>query len=103
MKNRTITVKGTKVTIATRNEQDFISLTDMVKGFEGGSALIGNWLRATDTIPFLGAWEQVNSKGFNSLELEGIKSEAGRNSFFLSAKRWIQATGAIGVEARAGR
>ncbi|MBS1546883.1 MAG: KilA-N domain-containing protein [Bacteroidetes bacterium] len=103
MKNRTITVKGTEVTIATRNEQDFISLTDMVKGFEGGSALIGNWLRAKDTILFLGAWEQVNNKGFNSLEFEGIKSEAGRNSFFLSAKRWIQATGAIGVEARTGR
>lgn len=103
MKNRTITVKGTEVTITTRHEQDYLSLTDMVKGFEGGSALIENWLRAKDTILFLGAWEHVNNPAFNSLEFEGIRSEAGRNSFFLSAKRWIQATGAIGIEARTGR
>ena len=27
-------------TIATRHEQDYISLTDMVRNFDGGSALI---------------------------------------------------------------
>ena len=75
MKNRTITVKGTEVTITTRHEQDYLSLTDMVKGFEGGSALIENWLRAKDTILFLGAWEHVNNPAFNSLEFEGIRSE----------------------------
>ncbi|HMN06524.1 MAG TPA: KilA-N domain-containing protein [Flavobacteriales bacterium] len=103
MKKRTITVKGTEVAIATRHGQDYISLTDMVKGFEGGSALIENWMRAKDTILFLGAWEQVNNPDFNSLEFEGIRNEAGRNSFFLSGKRWIQATRAIGIEARTGR
>ncbi len=30
---------------------------------------------------------------FNSLEFEGIKKEADRNSFFLSAKKWIELTG----------
>jgi len=40
---------------------------------------------------------------FDSLEFEGIKNEAGRNSFFLSAKKWIYATSAIGVHAKAGR
>ncbi len=32
-----------------------------------------------------------------------IKNEAGRNSFFLSAKKWIAATDAIGLYAKAGR
>jgi len=32
MKNRTINVKGSEVTIATRFGQDYISLTDMFKG-----------------------------------------------------------------------
>ncbi|MGH8033916.1 MAG: KilA-N domain-containing protein [Lysobacterales bacterium] len=41
--------------------------------------------------------------GFNSLEFEGIRNEAGRNSFFLSARKWIEATGAIGLHAKAGR
>ncbi len=103
MKNRTITVKGSEVKIATRHEQDYISLTDMVKNFDGGSALIEQWLKNKDTVLFLGVWEQLNNPGFNSLEFEGIKNEAGRNSFFLSAKKWIEATGAIGLHAKAGR
>ena len=103
MKNRVINVKGAEVTIATRHEQDYISLTDMVRNFDGGSALIEQWLKNKDTVLFLGVWEQLNNPGFNSLEFEGIKNEAGRNSFFLSAKKWIEATGAIGLHAKAGR
>ena len=78
-------------TIATRHEQDYISLTDMVRNFDGGSALIEQWLKNKDTVLFLGVWEQLNNSGFNSLEFEGIRNEAGRNSFFLSAKKWIEA------------
>ena len=103
MKNRSITVQGTEVAIATRHEQDYISLTDMVKRFDGGSALIEQWLKNKDTVLFLGVWEQLNNAGFNSPEFEGIRNEAGRNSFFLSAKKWIDATGAIGLHAKAGR
>jgi len=103
MKKRLMTVKGTEITVAKRGEEDYISLTDMVKGFDGGPALIENWLRAKDTVLFLGAWEQVNNPGFNSLEFEGIRNDAGRNSFFLSVRRWVEATGAKGLEARAGR
>ena len=103
MKNRIINVKGAEVTIATRHEQDYISLTDMVKNFDGGNALIEQWLKNKDTVLFLGVWEQLNNPDFNSPEFEGIKNEAGRNSFFLSAKKWIAATGAIGLHAKAGR
>nr|WP_215863593.1 KilA-N domain-containing protein [Acidithiobacillus concretivorus] len=55
----------------TRNEQDYISLTDMVRGFDGGSALIEQWLKNKDTVLFLGVWEQLNNPAFNSLEFEG--------------------------------
>ena len=51
----------------------------------------------------MGVWEQLNNPGFNSPEFEGIRNEVGRNSFFLSAKKWIEATGAIGLHAKAGR
>lgn len=103
MKNRSITVQGTAVGITSKNEQDYISLTDMVKHFEGGSALIEQWLKNKDTVLFLGVWEQLNNPGFNSPEFEGIRNEAGRNSFYLSAKKWIEITGAIGLHAKAGR
>ena len=103
MKNRVITVQGAEVTISTRNEQDYISLTDMVSRFDGGSALIEQWLKNKDTVLFLGVWEQLNNPAFNSPEFEGIKNEAGRNSFYLSAKKWIDQTGAVGLHAKAGR
>ncbi|SFD05704.1 KilA-N domain-containing protein [Collimonas sp. OK412] len=103
MKNRSITVHGTEVTITTRHEQDYIALTDMVKNFDGGSALIEQWLKNKDTVLFLGVWEQINNPDFNSPEFEGIKNKAGHNSFYLSAKKWIDATGAIGLHAKAGR
>jgi hypothetical protein len=103
MKNRVITVKTAPITIVTRHEQDYISLTDMVRNFDGGGALIEQWLKNKDTVLFLGVWEQLNNPGFNSLEFEGIKNEAGRNSFYLSTKKWIDATGAIGLLAKAGR
>ena len=52
MKNRIINVKGSEVTIVSRHEQDYISLTDMVKHFDGGSALIEQWLKNKDTVLF---------------------------------------------------
>ena len=102
MKKRAINVKGIPVTVVERHEQDHISLPDMVQGFEGGSALIEQWQRNKDTVLFLGVWEQLNNAAFNSLEFEGIGNAAGRNSFYLSVKKWIDATGAIGLHARAG-
>ena len=103
MKSRIIQVQDTEVTITSRHEQDYICLTDMVKRFDGGNALIEQWLKNKDTVLFLGVWEQLNNPEFNSLEFEGIKNEAGRNSFFLSAKKWINATAAIGLYAKTGR
>lgn len=103
--HRIITVRDVPIGIAIHNEQDYISLTDMVKGFDGGGALIEQWLKNKDTVLFLSVWEQLNNPNFdsNSPEFEGIKAGAGRNSFFLSAKKWIEATGAIGLQAKAGR
>jgi hypothetical protein len=99
----TIEVQGTDITILSKDLGDYISLTDMVRNFEGGSALIEQWLKNKDTVLFLGVWEQIHNPGFNSLEFEGIRNEAGRNSFFLSAKAWIERTRAQGLAASAGR
>ncbi len=98
-----ITVQGSDSAVVPNELGEFISLTDMVKNFEGGSALIEQWLKNKDTVLFLGVWEQIHNPGFNSLEFEGIKNEAGRNSFYLSAKSWSELTNAIGVTAKAGR
>ena len=102
-KSATIEVQGTAITVIAKEHGDYISLTDMVRNFEGGGALIEQWLKNKDTVLFLGVWEQINNPDFNSLEFEGIRNEAGRNSFFLSAKSWAEQTRAKGLIASAGR
>jgi hypothetical protein len=102
-KKSSISVKGTEITILSKQSIDYISLSDIVKNFEGGSAFIEQWLRNKDTIEFLAVWEQINNPDFKSLEFEGIRNEAGTNRFFLSAKKWITSTNAKGLIASAGR
>ena len=102
-KKSVIEVQGAPITVLSKELGDYISLTDMVRNFEGGSALIEQWLKNKDTVLFLGVWEQIHNPGFNSLEFEGIRNAAGRNSFFLSAKAWIDRTRAKGLAANAGR
>jgi hypothetical protein len=98
-----INVRGTEISVIQRENEDYISLTDMVRNFDGGPALIEQWLKNKDTVLFLGVWEQLNNPDFKTPEFEGFKSEAGRNSFYLSAKKWMEATGARGLIAKAGR
>ena len=49
-----INVKDTEITVISIDERDYISLTDMVRNIENGSALIEKWLRNKNTIEFLG-------------------------------------------------
>lgn len=102
MKTRTIIVKGAEVAIATRHEQDYISLTDMLRHFGDESILYG-WLRNRNTIEFLGIWEQLYNPEFKPIEFDRFRTQAGLNSFALSPKKWIEATGAIGIYAKSGR
>jgi len=102
-KNNKINVQGSEITIFQSKEQDYISLTDMVKGRDNGLALIEKWLRNKNTIEFLGIWEEVYNPDFNSTEFEGIKNQAGLNRFILSVKQWVSKTNSVGIIAKAGR
>lgn len=100
-----IEVKGTSVTVVSGDADDYVSLTGIAryKDSERTGYIIQNWLRNRNTIEFLGIWEQLNNPGFNPSEFDGIRNQAGLNSFVLTSKRWIEATGAIGITAKAGR
>jgi len=52
-KNKTITVKGIEISIMQSNQNDFISLTDMLKA-KDGDFFISDWLRNRNTVEFLG-------------------------------------------------
>lgn len=102
-KGKVLVVDTVSVSLIQQNDTDFISLTDMVRQSESGTALIENWLRNKNTLEFLSIWEQIYNPNFNSLEFEEIKKEAGLNRFTMSVKQWIGQTNAIGVIAKAGR
>ena len=86
-------------------KEDFISLTDIAKHRDEkrGDYIIQNWLRNRNTIEFLGIWEHLNNPDFNSIEFDGIRRQAGLNSFSLTAKRWAEKTSAIGLVSKTGR
>ena len=104
-KKSIIEVRGAAITILSRPLSDFISLTDIArfKNPERTDDVIRNWLRNRNTVEFLGVWEQFNNPGFNPVEFDGIRKQAGLNSFILTAKQWIETTAAIGMISKAGR
>ena len=98
----TITVQGTAITILSHQDDDYISLTDMLRA-KDGDFFISDWLRNRNTVEYLGIWESIHNPNFNSGEFAIIKSQAGLNSYKLSVKEWVKKTNAIGLRATAGR
>jgi len=105
-KTALITVRDVPVTIMNIDQRDYISLTDMAKARTDSARaadVIKNWLRARSTLEFLGTWEVMYNPNFKVVEFDHFKSEAGLHTFTLSAKEWIEKTGAIGIYVQAGR
>ncbi len=106
-KNRksTIEVQGAAITVLSQKEDSFICLTDIArtKNADRSDDLVRNWLRNRNTVEFLGIWERLNNPDFNSVEFDGIKIQAGLNSFSLTPKQWIEKVNAIGIISHAGR
>ena len=100
-----IEVLAREVRLTGVNDQDYVCLTDIAryKNADASDDLIRNWLRNRNTLEFLGLWEQINNPDFNPVEFDGIKKVAGLNSFTLTPKQWIERTGAIGIQSKAGR
>jgi len=100
-----INVKGKDVTIYTVDQNDYICITDIAryKDSERTDYIILNWLRNRNTIEFLGIWEMLNNPNFNPIEFDGFRKQAGLNSFVLTAKQWIEKTGAVGLVSKSGR
>ena len=101
-KDTSIDIQGTSVRVLSGKDEDYISLTDMLKA-KDGDFFISDWLRNRNTVEFLGIWESVFNPVFNYGEFATIKSQAGLNSYKISVKEWVEKTNAIGLKATAGR
>ena len=93
-KSTSIEVQGTAISVVSQEDADYICLTDIARyrNPENTDDLIRNWLRNRNTVEFLGLWEQLNNPDFNPVEFDGIRMQAGLNSFTLSPKQWMEKT-----------
>ena len=98
-----INVDGTEIQVLQIEEDDYISLTDMVRKIDNGLALIEKWLRNKNTIEFLGIWEEMYNEDFDTNAYDEIMQEAGLNRFIMSVKQWVTRTNSKGIVAKAGR
>lgn len=97
-----LVVKDTDVTVLKINEEDYISLTDMLKA-KDGDFFVADWLRNRNTLEFIGIWEKVFNPDFNYGEFALIKSQAGLNRFKISINEFVSRTNAICLQAKVGR
>ena len=84
-----IEVENKLISIVKQDEQDYISLTDMVRG-EEGSDHIRNWMRNRNTVEFIGLWETLNNPNFKPVEFDTFRKQAGLNSFNLTPKNGLR-------------
>lgn len=97
-----INVQEKDIALLEVGSEIFVCLTDIVKGEEGNDH-IKNWMRNRNTVEFLGLWESINNPDFKGVEFDTFRRQAGLNSFSLTPRKWIEATGAIGVVSKSGR
>ena len=100
-KAKQLVVHNNQINVIQFNNNDYICLTDMVRG-EEGTDHIKNWMRNRNTVEFLGLWEQIHNPDFKGVEFDTFRKEAGLNSFTLTPKKWIDATNAIGIISKSG-
>lgn len=84
---------------------DYISLTaEAKKVFENAPGYaVQSWLRDGNTIAFLHYWELKNNANFNVIGYETLLEELKSPSSTLTAKKWIEATNAIGLQSKQGK
>lgn len=105
-RNYKITVQDIDITITTIKDEDYISLTDMVKAKEGDSRaadIIKNWIRNRGTIEFLGTWESLYNPNFKVVEFDHFRKSAGLPTFTMSVTNWVESTNAIGIISKRGK
>ena len=98
-----IIVDNSEIQVIKFEQEDYISLTDMVRNIDNGFVLIEKWLRNKNTIEFLGIWEEMYNEQFDLNEYRNIMQEAGLNRFAMSVKQWVTRTNSKGIIAKAGR
>lgn len=104
MAKKKIKVKDLEINLASYNEEDYFSLTDIAKESEKrASALITSWLQNRNTLVFLETWETLKNPNFNVQQMQSFKLKSFDKRHFITPKNYIKNTNAIGLISKPGR
>jgi hypothetical protein len=78
MKKQVLTVKGSNIAIISKNEEDYISITDIArhKNPIEPKDIVKNWMHSKTTIEFLGLWEKLHNSVFKGVEFDSFMYQA---------------------------
>jgi hypothetical protein len=100
----TVIIHGLPVRYYLNNDHIFFCLTDMAKSADTTTdVVLQSYLKNANNLEFLANWEERNNPDFNPHRLVGLKTKLGLNSYYLSAKTYIEAARPIGLTSTAGR
>ncbi len=73
-KAKIIQVEKFEISLYLREKEEYISLTDMARYRDADRTnyIIQNWMRTRNAIEFCGLWEQLNNRGFKSIEFDAF-------------------------------
>lgn len=105
MGKKKINVEGLSIRIESINKDDYISLTDIAKHANNKrpEVVIQRWLQNNSTVRYLYRWEQIHNTKINHTELSVVLEEATDNMKYMSPKKWIELTNAVGLVSKTGR
>lgn len=64
---------------------------------------IQSWMKNAATLKFLELWERLNNPDFKHYQMAVIREELADNGRFISSRKWIEMTDAIGIISKRGR
>lgn len=101
-KNNILDVNGNEILMFSIDEDDFISLTDIMKSVEWNQK-IEKWLSSRWTVEFLWAWEMMHNPNFNIDKFIDIRDESWNHTFTLSVSKRKESTNARWIIAQIGK
>ena len=90
---------------ADQSDFTYLSLTDEARSVNQDQPgyVIQSWLRDRTTISFLHYWETQNNENFDAAGYKALEEELKSPTLTLTAKKWIEATRAIGLRSQQGK
>lgn len=83
-------------------QSGFVCITDIANLDPAGIKNIENWMRNSNTVLFIEAWEKSNNPNFNPRDFAGIKTNMGANNYHVYTKDLL-AAGCSGMLTKRGR